>query len=67
MSRLRRIAQSDRIFFITTNVSKNAPLLRPPEMDLLLHILGDVRRAEAFLLLGYVVIQTMLISCSPLA
>ncbi len=55
MSRLRRIEQSDRVFFITTNVSKNVPLLRPPEMDLLLNILDDVRRAEAFLLLGYAV------------
>jgi len=56
MSRLRRIAQSDRVFFITTNVSRNVPFLRPPEMDLLLNILDDVRRALAFLLLGYVVI-----------
>jgi putative transposase len=55
MSRLRRIEQSDRIFFITTNVSKNVPLLRPPEMDLLLDILDHVRHAAAFLLLGYVV------------
>jgi putative transposase len=55
MSRLRRIALTDRIFFVTTNLSKTVPFLRPAEMDLLLVILDAVRRETGFLLLGYVV------------
>jgi putative transposase len=55
MSRIRRIAQCDRFFFITTNLSRNVPLLRPVEMDLLLAILDAVRRSIGFPLLGYVV------------
>ena len=54
MSRLRRIAEWDRLFFITTNLAPNAPFLQPPEMDLLLDVLNTVRRATGFLLLGYV-------------
>jgi len=55
MSRIRRIAECNRFFFITTNLSNNVPFLRPAEMDLLLGILGAVRRSIGFLLLGYVV------------
>ena len=51
MSRLRRIADWDRLFFITTNLAPNAPFLQPPEMDLLLDVLNTVRRATGFLLL----------------
>ncbi len=51
MSRLRRIVDWDRLFFITTNLAPNAPFLQPPEMDLLLDVLNTVRRATGFLLL----------------
>jgi len=54
MSRLRRIAELDRVFFITTNLDPNTPDLRPSEMDLLLEILDGVRHALVFHLLGYV-------------
>jgi REP-associated tyrosine transposase len=55
MSRLRRIAECERFFFITTNVSRNVPFLRPHEMDLVLDVLDNVRRGSGFPLLGYVV------------
>jgi putative transposase len=55
MSRIRRIAECDRFFFITTNLSRNVPLLRPPEMDMLLVILDGVRQALGFQLLAYAV------------
>ena len=55
MSRLRRIAEYDRFFFITTNLSRSVPLLRPAEMDMLLEILQTLRHAMDILLLGYVI------------
>jgi len=55
MSRLRRIAEYERFFFITTNISKSVPLLRPVEMDMLLEILESVRLGLDILLLGYVI------------
>jgi REP element-mobilizing transposase RayT len=55
MSRLRRIAEYERFFFITTNVSQNVPFLRPPELDLVLDILDSVRHDLGFPLLGYVI------------
>jgi putative transposase len=55
MSRLRRIAEYERFFFITTNLSRSVPLLRPVEMDLLLEILETIRHAMDILLLGYVI------------
>jgi putative transposase len=58
MSRLRRIADQDRIFFITTNLLKDCSPLIPAERDLLLSLLGDVRTCSPFILLGYVVMPT---------
>jgi putative transposase len=58
MSRLRRIADQDRIFFITTNLLKDCPPLTPSERDLILSSLGDVRTRCPFILLGYVVMPT---------
>jgi len=55
MSRLRRIAEFQRFFFITSNISKSVPLLRSVEMDMLLGILETVRCGLGFRLLGYVV------------
>jgi putative transposase len=52
---LRRIADRDRIFFVTTNLARAVPTLSPLERDLVLaqlkhqHTLGD------FFLFGYVV------------
>jgi len=55
MSRLRRIAQIDRVFFVATNISRNVPVLRPFEMDLLLEVLDALRSSLNFQLLGYVI------------
>src|SRR5437762_3237323 len=55
MSRLRRIADRDRVFFVTTDLAKTAPDLTPAERDVVLDALGKVRTACNFLLLGYVV------------
>ena len=53
MTRLRRIADRDRFFFVTTNLAKGVPQLSPSERDLLLEILDSQR--ERFWLFGYVV------------
>ena len=55
MSRLRRIAQTNRVFFVTTSVSRMVPFLRPPETDLVLEVLDTVRSSLNFQLLRYVV------------
>ncbi|PYU50787.1 MAG: hypothetical protein DMG48_12805 [Acidobacteria bacterium] len=55
MTRLRRIAGQDRIFFITTNLLNGCSPLAPSERDLILSFLGDVRTRCPFILLGYVV------------
>jgi putative transposase len=55
MSRLRRLALQDRIFFITTNLTKQSGQLSPPERDLLLNTLAIVRNSRDFLILGYAV------------
>jgi putative transposase len=55
MSRLRRIEQQDRIFFVTSNVARGAPNLSPVERDLVLNSLNETRTAHRFLLFGYVV------------
>ena len=55
MSRLRRIAQQDRIFFVTSNLARGALNLSERERDLVLNLLAETRSAHGFLLLGYVV------------
>jgi REP element-mobilizing transposase RayT len=58
MSRLRRIADWDRIFFITTNL---APLVSPfssADRDLVLRHLDRQHRRGDFLLFGYVVMPS---------
>ena len=55
MSRLRRIEDTDRIFFVTTNLDPRAVPLAPCECDVILDWLGKVRDRYRFLLLGYVV------------
>src|SRR5262244_639256 len=66
MSRLRRIADRDRIFFVTTNLLKSVRPLSEKERDLLLELLGVLRGAHDFLLLGYVVMPDhvhLLVAC----
>ena len=54
MSRLRRIADRDRIFFITTNLAKRVAPLAPSERDIVVEILAAERTRGVFLF-GYVV------------
>jgi REP element-mobilizing transposase RayT len=55
MVRFRRIADRDRIFFLTTNLAQGVPDLSPAERDLLLYLLSAQRIRDRFLLFGYVV------------
>ncbi len=55
MVRLRRIADRDRIFFVTTDLARGVAPLMPVERDLILEILATLRTPRTFLLLGYVV------------
>jgi len=55
MSRLRRIADRDRIFFITSNLLPQVPPFSPTERDLLLLNLDALRKQSALRLLGYVI------------
>jgi putative transposase len=55
MSRLRRIEQQDRIFFVTFNLASGLSTLSEKERNLLSVSLAETRSARNFLLLGYVV------------
>ena|SRR5579859_2959281 len=55
MSRLRRIVDRDRIFFVTTNLAPAVPRLSPRERDLVLEQLKRQHGLGDFLLFGYVV------------
>jgi putative transposase len=54
MSRLRRIEDQDRIFFITTNLAKHAAHFSETERSLLLRQLEVQRSAGQFLLFAFV-------------
>jgi putative transposase len=60
MSRLRRIANRDRIFFVTTNLARAVPALSPGERDLVLNQLKRQHEQGDFLLFGYVVMPAHL-------
>jgi len=60
MSRLRRIALTDRIFFVTTNLQPGAAPFSPSERTLLLESLAAERRRKLFYLYGYVVMPSHL-------
>jgi len=60
MSRLRRIALTDRIFFITTNLQPKAAPFSPHERTLLLEALDMEKRRTSFYLYGYVVMPSHL-------
>ena len=55
MSRLRRIADTDRIFFVTTDLVKGATELAPRERDVVLNALSEARDLCKFFLIGFVV------------
>jgi putative transposase len=58
MTRLRRIADRDRIFFVTTNLQAGVAALSSPERHLLLKQLARQHDAGEFLLFAYVVMPT---------
>jgi putative transposase len=60
MSRLRRIVDRDRIFFVTTNLTRAVPTLSPRERDLVLEQLRRQHTQGDFLLFGYVVMPGLL-------
>ena len=55
VTRLRRIATHDRIFFVTTNIVLGRPDLRLAERDVILAVLSEERTRGSFWLFGYVV------------
>src|SRR5579864_3671392 len=55
MSRLRRIATEDRIFFVTTSLLRPENFLSESERDLVLQALSSQRERGAYLLFAYVV------------
>lgn len=55
MTRLRRIATRDRIFFLTTNAERGIPPFSPSERSLILRIIDGEHRKESFWLFGYAV------------
>jgi REP element-mobilizing transposase RayT len=60
MSRLRRIATYDRIFFVTTNLTRNSGELTPAERDTLLHVIAECRDRGAFWLFAYCIMPNHL-------
>jgi putative transposase len=55
MTRLQRIEDRDRIFFITFNLERGVTALAPEERDVVLRVLHEVRGPDDFGLHGYVV------------
>ncbi len=55
MPRFRRIADRDRIFFVTTNIHKGVRPFGPVEMDLFLKTLAALQSKAFFRLFGYAV------------
>ena len=58
MTRLRRIEDRDRYFFVTTNLARNTSPLAPTECDLILAVLTGQRNLGEFFLFGYAVMPT---------
>ena len=57
MTRLRRKADRDRIFFLTTNLALDQKHLSPDERDAILNSFEIFHAKGAFLLFGYVVMS----------
>jgi putative transposase len=55
MSRLRRIATRDRVFFVTTNLLRTNASLSVEDRNALLDVLASRRENGAFWLFGYVI------------
>ena len=55
MPRLRRLVQSDKIFFVTTNLRKGLAYFTTKERDLLCGAIAEVRGRRPFRLVGFVV------------
>jgi REP element-mobilizing transposase RayT len=55
MSRLRRLEQRGRYFFVTTNLASGTPALTPKERTLVLEQLDRAREKGGFFLFGYVI------------
>ncbi len=60
MTRLRRIEDRDRLFFVTTNLDRRVTSLKPAECDLILASLVDQRNRGELFLFGFVVMPTHL-------
>jgi putative transposase len=58
MTRLRRIEDRDRIFFVTTNLARKVTPLIPEERELILTAIERQKLRGDFLLFGYVVMPT---------
>jgi REP-associated tyrosine transposase len=58
MTRLRRIEDRDRIFFVTTNLARKVAPLIPEERDLILAAIENQKLRADFLLFGYVIMPT---------
>jgi putative transposase len=58
MSRLRRIEDADRYFFVTTNIEKNIRAIDSAERDLCLTELARTRGKQRFSLFAYVIMPT---------
>src|SRR5262245_35165764 len=54
MSNVHRLRTSDKIFFITTNLSQGEPPLQDAEYQILVDIIVNSRQRLGFLLCGYV-------------
>jgi REP element-mobilizing transposase RayT len=60
MSRLRRIADRDRIFFVTTNLAPRVPAFSSADRDVVVRHLKRRHAQSDFLLFGYAVMPTHL-------
>jgi putative transposase len=58
MTRLRRIENRDRFFFVTTNIARGKPALTPAESDVIVAVLLSQRQRGDFFLFGFVVMPT---------
>jgi REP element-mobilizing transposase RayT len=58
VTRLRRIADRDRIFFVTTNLRPHSPALTSGERDLVLKQLARQHANDEFLLFAYVIMPS---------
>src|ERR1700732_850610 len=58
MTRLRRIEDRDRFFFVTTNLARGTSPLRSTEYDLILNVLSGQRNLGEMFLFGYAVMPT---------